>query len=170
LILRYNWQINGLRSADVIYFDPETIDLILESVAAHSQAFCSLRNVAAGFIQIFKNSNYLIPVECRARLEKGAGINGYEVLARDRLVTEFQRFSDHQVEISKNIWLVGFLPVPHYIGSAMRIELIGHYICAVGQARHCNLLVHSPHSRVCFPRASDAINHHFLAGYVLIRI
>src|SRR5262245_33068855 len=51
--LRNDWWIIGLRSAAVIYFDPETLDLILESVAAHSQAFCSLRNVAAGFIQIF---------------------------------------------------------------------------------------------------------------------
>src|SRR5262245_19592859 len=58
-ILRYDWRISGLRSAAVIYFDPETLDLILESVAAHSQAFCSLRNVSAGFIQIFDDGQSL---------------------------------------------------------------------------------------------------------------
>jgi hypothetical protein len=39
-----------------------------------------------------------------------------------RLVTEFQRFSDHQVEISQNIGFADLLPVPRYIGSAICIE------------------------------------------------
>lgn len=81
---------------------------------------------------------------------------------------EFQRFGDHEVEISQNIRITAALRILSYIGSAVRMERIDYYFCAVGQARHCKLLVHMTHSRACFPRAFDVVNRHLPAGYVLI--
>ena len=86
------------------------------------------------------------------------------------LVAESHRFGDHKVEISQNIGLVDSLLALRDVGSAMRVERIDHYFCAVGQRMvDIQFIIILPH-RAYLPRAFDVINHHFLPGYVLIRL